>query len=169
VAISADSRWVLTGSEDKTARLWDLQMNDLIDLAGTVIGRNLFPDEWQLYFPGEAYRKTFPDLYRGPTIIETPKTTQKKFYKGHNFCCSQPIPYGRRPLFDAGRMDALTIHDRHFGGVVTRSSASAWVRRPCCGSWTAGYRCLYGCWLHLRKPSVDKQLRSGDVAAVVGC
>jgi WD40 repeat protein len=62
VAISSDNRWLVTGSEDKTARLWVLQMNDLVDLARTIIGRNFFPDEWQLYFPGEKNRKTFPDL-----------------------------------------------------------------------------------------------------------
>jgi WD domain, G-beta repeat len=62
VAISADSRWVVTGSSDWTARLWLLQMNDLVDLARTIIGRNFFADEWQLSFPGENYRKTFPDL-----------------------------------------------------------------------------------------------------------
>ena len=28
LAISADSRWLVTGSEDKTARLWDLRAND---------------------------------------------------------------------------------------------------------------------------------------------
>jgi hypothetical protein len=26
------------------------------------VGRNFFVWEWQLYFPGEQYRKTFPDL-----------------------------------------------------------------------------------------------------------
>jgi hypothetical protein len=61
-AISADSRWVVTGSEDNTARLWLLQLKDLVDLARTIVGRNFFADEWQLYFPGEKYRKTFPDL-----------------------------------------------------------------------------------------------------------
>ena len=28
VAISPDNRWVVTGSEDKTARLWDLSAKD---------------------------------------------------------------------------------------------------------------------------------------------
>jgi hypothetical protein len=37
-------------------------MNDLVNLARTIIGRNFLADEWQLYFPGEEYRKTFPDL-----------------------------------------------------------------------------------------------------------
>jgi WD40 repeat protein len=62
VAISADSRWIVTGSSDGTARLWLIQLNDLVDLARNVKGRNFSPDEWQLYFPGEKYRKTFPDL-----------------------------------------------------------------------------------------------------------
>jgi WD40 repeat protein len=53
VAISMDNRWLVTGSEENTARLWLLQMNDLVDLARTIIGRNFFANEWQLYFPGE--------------------------------------------------------------------------------------------------------------------
>jgi hypothetical protein len=39
-----------------------LQVDELIRLAGRTAGRNLTKDEWQLYFPGEKYRKTFPDL-----------------------------------------------------------------------------------------------------------
>jgi WD40 repeat protein len=62
VAVSADNRWVVTGSYDSTARLWLLKRNDLILLARVVAGRNLSSDEWNLYFPGEDYRKTFPDL-----------------------------------------------------------------------------------------------------------
>ena len=64
VAISPDNRWLVNGSTDKTARLWILQVEDLLDLARTTLGRNFFADEWQLYFPGEKYRKTFPDLPR---------------------------------------------------------------------------------------------------------
>jgi WD40 repeat protein len=62
VAISPDNHWVVTGSSDETARLWLLQMTDLINLARIISGRNFFNGEWQLYFPGEKYRKTFPDL-----------------------------------------------------------------------------------------------------------
>src|SRR5262245_50825404 len=62
VAISPDNRWLVTGSADNTARLWLLQMNDLVDLARTLVGRNFSADEWQLYFPGQKYRKTFSDL-----------------------------------------------------------------------------------------------------------
>ena len=62
VAISPDSRWVVSGSLDNTARLWLLQIKDLVDLARITLGRDFSNDEWQLYFPGEKYRKTFSDL-----------------------------------------------------------------------------------------------------------
>jgi WD40 repeat protein len=62
VAISPDSHWVVTGSEDTTARLWLPQINELINLARVTAGRNLSADEWRLYFPSEPYHKTFPDL-----------------------------------------------------------------------------------------------------------
>jgi WD40 repeat protein len=62
VAISPDNRWVVTCSYDGTARLWLLQAGELIDLARVVAGRNLTMDEWERYFRGEAYRKTFANL-----------------------------------------------------------------------------------------------------------
>jgi hypothetical protein len=37
-------------------------MKDLMNLARITVGRNFSADEWQLYFPGEQYRKTFADL-----------------------------------------------------------------------------------------------------------
>ena len=72
VAISPDNRWVVTGSSDKTARLWLLQMKDLINLARITVGRNFSADEWRLYFPGEKYRKTFAEL-PGPDESVTQK------------------------------------------------------------------------------------------------
>jgi WD40 repeat protein len=62
MGISPDKRWVVTGSSDNTARLWLLQVKDLINLARITVGRNFSADEWRLYFPGEKYRKTFDDL-----------------------------------------------------------------------------------------------------------
>ena len=62
VGISPDNHWLVTASSDKTARLWLLQVKDLIDLARITVGRNFTVEEWELYFPGEKYRKTFPDL-----------------------------------------------------------------------------------------------------------
>jgi hypothetical protein len=71
VRLAVAKEWEVShasGSEDNTARLWVLQMDDLVDLAHRTLGRNFFADEWQLYFPGEKYRKTFPDL-SGPVRI----------------------------------------------------------------------------------------------------
>ena len=62
VAISPDSHWLVTGSRDKTARRWLLQMDDLKNLARITVGRNFTTEEWKQYFPGERYHKTLPDL-----------------------------------------------------------------------------------------------------------
>ncbi|MBE3123221.1 MAG: hypothetical protein IMZ65_00270 [Planctomycetes bacterium] len=41
VVISLDGRWLVTGSVDKTARLWHLRLNELMDLARRTLGRPL--------------------------------------------------------------------------------------------------------------------------------
>jgi WD40 repeat protein len=61
-AISADERWLVTASNDRTASLWRFTIEELIDLARVTVGRNLTREEWNLYFQEKAYRKTFPDL-----------------------------------------------------------------------------------------------------------
>jgi WD40 repeat protein len=63
-AISPDNHWLVTGSWDSTARLrlWPIQVKNLIDAVHAVADRNLTVGEWELYFPGESYHKTFPDL-----------------------------------------------------------------------------------------------------------
>jgi hypothetical protein len=60
VAISSDSKWVVTISDDQTALLWSLEIERLLDLACRTAGRNLRNDreEWQRYFVGEDYRET---------------------------------------------------------------------------------------------------------------
>jgi hypothetical protein len=65
VAISADNRWLVTAGVDKTARLWALRVDELINTARRVTGRNLNHKEWEQYFQGEEYRKTFVDLPEG--------------------------------------------------------------------------------------------------------
>jgi len=61
IAISPESRWIVPTSDDKTARVWQWQWDDLVALAGK-LGRNLDRKEWKLYFRDEPYRKTFPAL-----------------------------------------------------------------------------------------------------------
>jgi WD40 repeat protein len=58
LAIPRDGRWLLTGSDDETIRLWHLRFDELIALACRTAGRNLTAQEWQQYFGAEAHRKT---------------------------------------------------------------------------------------------------------------
>jgi hypothetical protein len=62
VTISPDDHWLVTASEYGTTLLSPLQVKDLIDLARITVGRNFTAEEWELYFQGEPYHKTFPDL-----------------------------------------------------------------------------------------------------------
>jgi hypothetical protein len=62
VAFSLDGRYILTGSHDRTARVWPVRLDDLVELACRTAVRNLAWDEWQQFFPGKDYRATCPEL-----------------------------------------------------------------------------------------------------------
>ena len=49
VAVSADNRWVLTGSDDNTARLWDMDIERLMVRAKKLVGRELTDAERERY------------------------------------------------------------------------------------------------------------------------
>lgn len=66
--ITLDNRWLVSHSSDGTVRLWNLCINELIDLACRTASRNLTKTEWDQYFPGQPYRKTFPSLPLGRDV-----------------------------------------------------------------------------------------------------
>ena len=49
-------------SGDSTVRLWTAGLDKLLDQAHRRAYRNLTPEEWDRFFPGERYAPTFPDL-----------------------------------------------------------------------------------------------------------
>ena len=69
VAVAPDNRSLLTWSTDGTARRWTLDQNALLTQARRIAGRNLTHQEWNQYFPGKLYRKTFDDLPIHPSVI----------------------------------------------------------------------------------------------------
>ncbi len=65
VTFSQDSTWMLSTSRDGTIRRWSLRSDELVEQAARCAGRNLSAAEWQQFFPGQAYRKTF-EQFPGP-------------------------------------------------------------------------------------------------------
>ncbi|HEY0380076.1 MAG TPA: TIR domain-containing protein [Pyrinomonadaceae bacterium] len=50
------------GSGTQALKLWDMTLESWIEKACRVANRNLRPAEWELYFSGQKYRKTCPNL-----------------------------------------------------------------------------------------------------------
>jgi WD40 repeat protein len=89
VAISPDNHWLVTGSADKTARLWLLQMGDLVNLARIGVGRNLSAYEWKVYFPGKLYQKIFPDLLK--SVAPTQQASVFRAFSFQRICENSTI------------------------------------------------------------------------------
>jgi WD40 repeat protein len=65
LAITSDQHWLVTVSDDGTARVWNLHIDELIGLVCRMAGRNLYHTEWDQYFSGQPYQSICPLLPPG--------------------------------------------------------------------------------------------------------
>jgi WD40 repeat protein len=61
-SVALSRHWAVSGSLDQTAQLTPLRADELVAPAPPVVGRNLLPEEWKLYFPDRPYRRTLLEL-----------------------------------------------------------------------------------------------------------
>jgi WD40 repeat protein len=59
LAFSPDGRWLISAGEDRVLQRWPMTTEDLLERAREAVGRNLSAQEWNQYFVGQEYRKTF--------------------------------------------------------------------------------------------------------------
>jgi WD40 repeat protein len=62
IVFSPDGDWLASVSHDTSVFLWNMDVEDWIEMACERAGRNLSQSEWQTYFPGDEYRETCPYL-----------------------------------------------------------------------------------------------------------
>jgi WD40 repeat protein len=72
VRLSADTTQLATVAGDGIIRIWRLDTAKLLEAAERVVGRNLTLPEWQRYFPGISYHKTFANLPGPPLQLTLP-------------------------------------------------------------------------------------------------
>jgi WD40 repeat protein len=61
-AVAFDSTGTRLATADKAVHVWDLRTETLIEQARARLTRNLTPEEWQRYMPGQPYEKFRDDL-----------------------------------------------------------------------------------------------------------
>ena len=94
-----DSRWVIATDLDGSTSFWHRRLEDVLEIAGTMVGRNLSPAESRQYFPGQVTRITFPDLpIPGEGFPYTPRTS---YVQGESD--AQDIPLEARGVSEKDR------------------------------------------------------------------
>jgi hypothetical protein len=66
LSFSPDGRWLVGGTGSGDILLFPMRLDELIEKAAGVVGRNMTRREWNQYLPDEPYRKTFPGLPEAP-------------------------------------------------------------------------------------------------------
>jgi WD40 repeat protein len=66
VRFAREGRYIITGSNDRTAVAWLWKVEDLREEACKRLTRNLTRSEWSRYLGSESYRKTCPNLPADP-------------------------------------------------------------------------------------------------------
>jgi WD40 repeat protein len=59
---------IALGEDQGMVRIWDIDLDRMVRLAGQVAGRNLSLEEWSNLFPDRPYRRTFADLPDGEGV-----------------------------------------------------------------------------------------------------
>jgi WD40 repeat protein len=62
IGFSPDGHWLVTQSGDHAVRLWRTRVEDMVQIACHVAGRNLTKQEWAQYLGNRPYHKTCPNL-----------------------------------------------------------------------------------------------------------
>jgi WD40 repeat protein len=61
-AFTDDLRWLVVWFRDGSVYFWHTELENLLNLAGETVGRNMDVGDWFQYFPGQPYAQTFPGL-----------------------------------------------------------------------------------------------------------